>query len=137
MMPLRKAENYERTVFCMNSIAEIESKRIKKAVDNLAEGKGMVSVIPGNRPYRDGIPGGSHKPLTSDSCVECGICKDGCPVHAIGDDFKVNPEICIACFRCIRNCPVGAKNMDTEAYQTFAKEFTQRLAVRRENEFFL
>ena len=109
----------------------------KKAVENLIENKCMASVIPGNRPYRDGIPGGSHKPLTSDTCVGCGICKDGCPVHAIGEDYKVNPEVCIACFRCIRKCPAGAKNMDTEAYQTFAKEFTQRLAVRRENEFFL
>ena len=66
-----------------------------------------------------------------------GICKDGCPVNAIGDDFKVNPEICIACFRCIRNCPVGAKNMETDVYRTFAKEFSEKLSARRENEFFL
>lgn len=96
----------------------------------------MEVVIPGNRPYRDGIPGGSFKPLTADTCVGCGVCKEGCPVNAIDDEFQVNPEICIACFRCIRNCPVGAKNMDTEAYQAFAKDFSEKLSARRENEFF-
>jgi len=102
-----------------------------------AAGDGIKAVIPGNRPYKDAIPGGSFKPLTAETCVGCGVCKRGCPVAAIGDDFQVNPEICISCFRCIRNCPVHAKNMDIDVYHAFADGFSAKLAERRENEFFL
>ena len=90
-----------------------------------------------SRPYKEAIPGGKFKPLTSDACVGCGICKRGCPVEAIGENFQVNPEICISCFRCIRTCPVQAKNMDVDAYHAFSTDFSAKLAARRENEYYL
>ncbi len=93
--------------------------------------------IPGNIPDGEGGKGGAFRPLTSDQCVACGLCVRQCPVHAIGEDCKTISDSCLACFRCIRDCPVGAKHMDTEAYQTFAAEFTEKLKKRRENEYYL
>lgn len=93
--------------------------------------------IPGNRPYKDGGKGGPYRPLTSDTCVQCGLCARLCPMQAIGEDNKTIADTCISCFRCIRRCPVGAKNMDTEAYHEFAVAFTERLKERKENKYFL
>jgi len=106
----------------------------KKALENL--NKDVEFVIPGNRPYKDGGNGGRFRPLTADSCVHCGVCADACPVQAIAEDHTTIGDGCISCFRCIRQCPVGAKNMNTDAYNEFAVSFTERLKVRRENQFF-
>ncbi len=107
----------------------------KKLIDNGAE---LVSV-PGRKPYRDGGSGGGFRPLTNANCIECRLCAANCPEGAIdSNDFScIDNEKCIACFRCIRECPVDAKHMDDEAYNDFAAGFTQKLAARRENEYFM
>ena len=107
-------------------------------VRRAASGDGLHAAIPGNRPYQKQPMGkGQFAPLTSDACTGCGLCRKSCPAGAIRPDFQVDAEKCISCFRCIRICPAGAKNMDTEAYRSFAQMFTQKLAARRENEYFL
>ena len=101
------------------------------------EKESLAENIPGNPIYREGGKGGKFRPETTDACVKCGLCKRNCPVSAINDDFRVSGENCISCFRCIRNCPVKAKVMTSESYLQFAEDFTKRLSVRKENEFFL
>ena len=100
------------------------------------EGDNLVEVTPpGNRPYKDGGNGGKFKPSTQ-GCIGCGVCQNLCPMKAIDDNFKVIEENCIACFACVKGCPVGAKQLD-EAYEEFAKGFTERLKERRENEYYI
>ncbi len=105
----------------------------------LEKGSLEAVEVPGNYPYREGGSGGRFRPLTSDACTRCGLCARECPEQAIDpvDPSQIDGEKCISCFRCIRRCPAGAKNMDTEEYRSFAEAFTQKLAQRKENQYFL
>lgn len=94
-------------------------------------------IVKGNRPYRDGGNGGRFRPSTTDECVQCGLCVKTCSAKAIDADCKSINESCVSCFRCIKVCPMHAKRMINQAYDEFAKEFTERLSERLENEFFL
>lgn len=46
------------------------------------------------------------------TCIQCGICRDKCPVDAIDlDRHHVDTDRCIACLGCINNCPAHAVDM--------------------------
>ena len=92
----------------------------------------------GNRPYKDGGKGGSLLPTTKDTCVHCGLCRDQCPMGAIGEDcVTVDPQKCISCFRCVKSCPVKAKGCFTPEYEAFAAAFSEKLKDPKENRYFL
>lgn len=101
--------------------------------------KGSVKLsIKGNHPYKEGGKGGTFRPLTADTCIQCGLCVKNCPTGAIDSDCStIDSGRCISCFRCIRRCPVQAKNMNDSSYMAFAEDFSKKLASRRENEYFL
>lgn len=108
--------------------------RLKINKDNFS----FVS-IPGHYPYREGGNGGKFRPSTNENCTQCGLCVKKCPMQAIDPkDCKTINDQCLSCFRCIRICPVQAKTMDHDQnYQQFAKEFTEKLSKRKENEYFV
>jgi len=74
-----------------------------------------ISVeVPGNRPYRERRISHPMGPHTGDTCIQCHLCAEKCPVGAIDfhDSRKADFEKCLHCHRCIYSCPVGAKTFD-------------------------
>ena len=47
----------------------------------------------------------------SDDCINCGVCKEDCPVDAITEGEEkhvIDAEKCFDCGACAENCPVDA-----------------------------
>ncbi len=112
---------------------------IKFANDVIFKNKIEPIEVPGNRPYKEGGVGAGFRPETSKTCIKCGLCANNCPMEAISfEDYKtIDNSKCIACFRCIKSCPVSAKVIKDNNYVEFAKNFTEKLKERRENEYFI
>lgn len=69
--------------------------------------------------------------LDQDSCNQCGICVENCPVGAIS--LTPYPEIgddCILCNNCVKTCPEGAFSVDisgtVERIQAMAEKINER-----------
>lgn len=113
-----------------------EDRRFAEVIKTqLIRGVWTEVEMPGNRPYREGGKGGSFKPTTNSKCMDCMLCAKNCPEQAISMENPriVDEDKCIACFRCIRECKLGAKEVVTQSYQEFVKDFNVRLKERREN----
>lgn len=113
-------------------------KAFLELTDKISCTNGAKLSIKGNFPYKTGGNGGNFRPLTADTCIKCGLCVKNCPMFAIDSDFRtIDSEQCLSCFRCIRLCPVHAKNMNEDSYLKFAEDFSKKLIIRKENEYFL
>ena len=114
----------EDTAFMRNVLERIEQNA-------------SLSTLPGSRPYqKESMKNGHFQPSVTEGCMECGRCRKECPAGAIDEALRVDEKLCLSCFRCVRNCPTGAMRMQTPEYEQFAEDFTRKLAVRRENEYF-
>ena len=78
------------------------------------------------------------KPLTNDSCNDCKICADICPMGSISrEDVKEYTGICIKCGACIKKCPLQAKYYEDAGYLYHQHELEEGLTRRAEPEWFL
>lgn len=97
-----------------------------------------LSVIKGNRPYKEAssVP---LKPQTEkDDCIKCGVCARECPTGAIDPEtLTTDNNQCISCCRCIAVCNSNARKFKGIMYATAGKIFQAKNFRRREPELFL
>lgn len=78
------------------------------------------------------------KPLTKDTCNDCKICAEVCPMGSISfDNVMEYTGICIKCGACIKKCPVGAKYYEDAGFLYHKQELEEGLTRRAEPEYFL
>jgi len=96
--------------------------------------------VPGNYPYKDGMPSVPGSPKTlEDICTTCGTCAEVCPKAAITVNTKVetDPNLCIKCCACVKSCPENARVMDDQRIKGVAKWLNENCGLRKEPVVFI
>lgn len=94
--------------------------------------------IPGNKPYRKYVPI-PITPKANKQCIDCGICYQRCPVHAIsvGNYRKCDASICISCLQCISVCPKKARHVNALILKMAELKMKKLCSGRKPNVLFL
>ncbi len=71
------------------------------------------------------------KPMTTNACINCGICVSVCPMGAVSDEnYKEVTGTCIKCCACVKKCPVQAKVFTDENFIYHRKDLEQTYVQR-------
>lgn len=96
--------------------------------------------IPGNFPYKKGMPSMPGAPITlADLCIICGTCVDVCPKAAItmSGNVETDPDLCIHCCACVKECPTNARVMELPFVKNISKWLHENCSERKEPEVFI
>jgi len=114
-------------------------KQVKNKLESMEKTDSFGALeVRGNYPYKKPtvLPIG---PSTHDTCDDCGICIEGCPVSAINPSnaAELDGLRCIDCFACIRNCPKQSKYMGVEIFNEHIDLLIEMCVPRKETEIFI
>jgi ferredoxin/flavodoxin len=127
------------------SHAKSFGRKIRKKILSIPSINHIAEIaVPGKYPYIDMVD--IKKMLScidfiavNDSCLQCGVCAQHCPVGAI--DFESSVSIdrrkCILCTACIKVCPENARKINNDMIKKAALRLSQTFQARKEPIFFL
>lgn len=114
-----------------------DQKQLTDYAKQIADKAGIVSAIPGNRPYKK-AGGAGLVPKPDKACVKCGACAETCPVQAIDPvSFTADAKACISCMRCMKQCPKNARKVNGMMVSVAVLAIKKVCSIRKENELFL
>lgn len=94
--------------------------------------------VPGSKPYREyhSIP---ITPRANRHCIDCGICYERCPVHAIPSNNyrKCDTNTCISCLQCITVCPHKARHVNARMLKIAEIKMKKVCSGRKPNLLFI
>ncbi|MFH2011623.1 MAG: EFR1 family ferrodoxin [Pseudomonadota bacterium] len=101
-------------------------------------------TVPGKYPYKnieDSVKMFSFIDFiaVNDSCLQCGLCSQNCPVDAIDPENSksINIRKCILCNACIKVCPENARYIDNDTIKNIAQHLNQKCQTRKEPIIFM